>query len=140
MDGADCMGVAVGFHMETVPIEKDNKRELPVPTAWRSALKQLADKAVLRTEIKDSSDIEIGIIDSKTASSHHYNIQIYPDTLGPLNDKSWETSIYIWDSPYWTILLDLSDVNGKTTDLVLHAKIFETLEGFKIEPGLIYVP
>lgn len=126
--------------METVPIEKDDERELPVPTAWRSALKQLADKAVLGTEIKDSSDIEIGKIDSKTALSHRYNVESYPDALGPLNDKSWETSIYIWESPYWAILIDLSDVNGETTDLVLHAKIFETRERFKIEPGLIYVP
>jgi len=95
LDGANCLGVAVGLYMETVPVEKDDERELPVPTAWRSALKQLASKAVLGTEIKNQPDIEVGQIDSKTASSHRYNIEGYPDTLGPLGDKTWETSIYI---------------------------------------------
>jgi len=63
LDGANCLGVAVGLYMETVPVEKDDERELPVPTAWRSALKQLANKAVLGTEIKNQPDIEIGKID-----------------------------------------------------------------------------
>ena len=140
MDGTNCVGVAVGINMETVPVEKDDERELPVPTEWRLALKQLADKAVLGTEIKDQSNIEIGNIDSNIASNHHYNIQCYPDALGPLTDKSWETSIYIWDSPYWRVLVDLTDLNGQVTDLVLHASGMETDKGFLIEPDLIYVP
>jgi len=90
--------------METVPVKKDDERELPIPTAWRSALKQLADKAVLGTEVKKQPDIELGEIDNKTASSHRYNIEGYPDVLGPLSDKSWETSIYIWDAPCWRVL------------------------------------
>ena len=126
--------------METVPVEKDDERELPVPTVWRSALKQLADKAVLGIEITTQLDIEIGKIDSKTASSHRYNIEGYPDALGPLNDKSWETSVYIWDSPCWRVLVDLTDIDGQVTDLVLHANVKETDKGFLIEPSLIYVP
>lgn len=126
--------------MEIVRVEKNNEFEKPVPTAWRSALKQLADKVVFGTEIKNQPDIEIDEIDSKTESSHRFNIESYADALGPLNDKTWETSIYIWDAPYWAILVDLSDVNGETTDLVLHTKVFETQEGYKIEPGLIFVP
>lgn len=126
--------------METVPIEKDDERELPVPTTWRSTLKQLADKAVLGTEIKNQPDIEIGKIDRETGSSHRYNIENYPDALGPLNNKSWETSIYIWDSSCWRVLVDLIDKNGQVTDLVFHAKVYETDRGYLIEPGLIYVP
>ena len=126
--------------MEIVPVEKDDESEKPIPTAWRSALKQLADKAVFGTEIKNQPDIKIEKIDSETASSHCYNIESYPDALGPLNKKSWETSIYIWDSACWRVLVDLTDTNGQITDLVLHASVKETDKGFLIEPGLIYVP
>ena len=126
--------------MQNVPVKKVDDQELPIPTEWRSALKQLADKAVFGTNIEPSSNIEIGEIDSKTRSSHHYNIASYPDPLGPLNEQSWKTSIYIWDSPHWALLVDLTDADGHVTDLVLHAKVHETDKGFLIEPGLIYVP
>jgi len=91
-------------------------------------------------KVKAPSNIEIKPIEKETNSSHQYNIDSYPDTLGPLHEKSWESSIYIWDSPYWTVLVDLTDTNGQITDLVLHARIYETDSGYIIEPGLIYVP
>ena len=126
--------------MKDIPVEKIEARELPVPTAWRTALKQLSDKATQGTKISALTDIEIGPIDNETKSIHRHNIDGYPDQLGPLSEISWDTSIYIWDSPYWRVLVDLSDENGDTTDLVFHVRVYETTNGYSIEPGLVYVP
>lgn len=140
MDGTHCLGISIAFSYDRSLRRKIEAHELPIPTAWRPALKQLADKAILGTEIKTLSNIKIGQIDSETKSIHRYNIDEYPDTLGPLDKQTWETSIYIWDSPYWRVLIDLTDLDGHITDLVLHARVHETDNGFSIEPGLIYVP
>lgn len=133
-------GYRSSYSMEDILVEKIEDHELPIPTEWRLALKQLADKIVLGAEIEALPNIEIGLIDSETVSSHNYNIEGYPDKLGPLQESSWKTSIYIWDSPYWQVLVDLADENGNISDLVLHARIHETAQGFLIEPGLVYVP
>ena len=126
--------------MKDVPIEKVDDREQAVPTVWRSALKQLADQAVLGTEIDALINIVIRPIDIATRSSHRYNIDDYPDKLGPIGEHSWAKSIYIWNSTSWKVLVDLTDLNGDITDLVLHAEVYETDSGYLIEPGLIYVP
>jgi len=126
--------------MKIIPVEKNESLEQPIPTIWRSALKKLADKVALGTDIDALTKIEIEAIDMKSEVINKENIDSYPDKLGPLHEQSWETSIYIWEPPYWAILIDLSDTNGDTTDLVFHSKICETKNGFRIEPGLIYVP
>ncbi|MEQ8179792.1 MAG: VOC family protein [Amphiplicatus sp.] len=59
---------------------------------------------------------------------------------GPLNEKSWDTSIYIWMESHWQVLVDLSTEDGKSSDLVLHIRIYEVGNSFEFEPGMIYVP
>jgi hypothetical protein len=126
--------------MTTFPIEKNEEDELPIPTVWREALKRLANALVFDTEYIPVSDILATSCNAKTKEIQAYNLETYPDAIGPLTDSTWENSIYRWDAGYWQVLLDLVTKEGEISDLVFHAKVRETESGYVIEPGLIYVP
>lgn len=120
---------------------KDEERELPVPSIWRSALKQIVDSFVQERALPTLVDaIIVDPIASDEAKISRQNIQDYPDPIGPLAEFSWTTSIYIWMDGYWDVLVDLSTSDGETSDLVLHAKVRESDNQYIIKPGLIYVP
>ncbi|WP_440590415.1 DUF7668 domain-containing protein [Parvularcula maris] len=112
-------------------------RELPVPTMWRPQLKQLADDMVFGRQPsgpafrQPSSDI----LDISSA-----NISAYPDMIGELRDASWLSSIHVWNGAHWEVLLDLTNVAGAVTDLVLHVSVLELNGAYEFEPGMIYVP
>jgi hypothetical protein len=126
--------------MSLVSISKDADNERPIPSVWRKGLKRLADGFLSMELIETNDNISISSIASETKEINFANITDYPDRLGPLAEKAWETSVCIWASDHWDILVDLSDENGETTDLVLHATIYEEGQEFILESGLIYVP
>lgn len=126
--------------MLSVPIKKHEYLELPVPTLWRDAIKKLADSFVLNEPYISTEEILVKSIDRETSEINSSNIKDYPDAIGPLRPVTWDSSIYMWMGNEWEILIDLSTAEGKTSDLVMHLKIKESVEGYIIEPGLIYVP
>ena len=121
-------------------LQKDENRELPVPLIWRDTLKAIANSFVERNFPSSNIKEKLSAFDHKIIIINYGNIDDYPDKLGLLGDATWQTSIYIWDGDYWRVLLDLSDVDGNTTDLVLHLKVRENGNDFLFEPYLIYVP
>ena len=64
----------------------------------------------------------------------------YPEAIGRLIDRTWETSIYTWTGSYWAVLVDLMTSEGEASDLVMHAKIREIKNRYLINAGLVYVP
>jgi len=126
--------------MEYVPISKTEDQELPVSSAWRLALKEIADALVLRTPIPDIDGVLISPIDDDQLGICRENIMDYPDPLGPLTAESWKTSVSVWSVGYWAVLVDLITSSGEVSDLVFHAKVMEHEGQYLIEPGLIYVP
>lgn len=108
-----------------------------MPTAWRPTLKMIADTFVAGGI---PSGEGIREIDPESARINAVNIQNYGKTLGPLTDRAWETSVYIWMRSYWQALVDLSTSDNERSDLVLHVKIYEVGSSFQFESGLIYVP
>ncbi len=123
-----------------ISVLKDATNELPIPSVWRIGLKRLADAFVLAQSIKADEYVSVAQIDVQTKDINSANIMAYPDALGPLAEKSWDTSICIWSEDHWKVLVDLSSADGETTDLVLHAIIREDNDRFVVESGLIYVP
>ena len=123
--------------MQDVLVAKDENRELPIPTEWRGTLKFIADAFV-----SGSIPAGNGIREMRDSSARGclWNIAQYPDQLGPLSDRAWDTSVYIWMESYWEALVDLSKADGGRSDLVLHARIYELGDQVEFEPGLIYVP
>ena len=126
--------------MDHVPISKTEDQELPVPSAWRSALKEIADAFVLRTTIPQIDGFLIGPMKKDQLKICRENIGDYPDPLGPLTEESWKTSVSVWSAGYWSVLVDLTTTSGEASDLVLHTKVMEREDRYLIEPGLIYVP
>lgn len=125
---------------KNIPVTKDDENELPIPDTWRLVLKEIADCLVKQDFQFTIAPINVLRVGNETASINQNNVDGYPDTLGALSCKTWKTSIYIWDGGYWRVLLDLSTEQGETSDLVLHIKVREKVDGFEFEPGLIYVP
>lgn len=126
--------------MSSISISKDADNQRPIPSVWRKDLKRLADGFVSKEFLEGSDKVSISPVASEIKEINFANIADYPDRLGPLAEKSWETSVCIWASDHWDVLVDLSDENSETADLVLHAKVWEDGEGFVLETGLIYVP
>jgi len=126
--------------MTNIPIEKNTDRELPVPTAWRAALKELADSFVVNGFNLSKSTFLIRAIDEDIVKINKSNIENYPDQIGTLMQKSWDTSVYVLTRKDWAVLVDLSTSDGKTSDLVLHTTVSEIAGSYKIEASLIYVP
>jgi hypothetical protein len=123
--------------MSEIEIEKVEGREQPIPGRWRGPLKQVADAfADGRLPVGDC----IRSVNSQVAQINFENIEEYPDATGRLSDASWHTSICVWEGDHWQVLVDLTTASGERSDLVLHAKVFELVDGVEIEPGLIYVP
>ncbi len=121
-------------------ISKTEDKELPVPSAWRFALKTIADALVGETVIPKIDGFLISSPEKDQLQICRDNIEAYPDEIGSLNVESWNSSIHIWNNGYWSVLVDLTAHSGETTDLVFHAKVSEQGEQYLIEPGLIYVP
>jgi hypothetical protein len=126
--------------MNHVPICKTEDQELPVPSAWRLALKGIADALVLRTTIPHINGFQIGPVENDQLGICRENIKDYPDPLGPLTAQSWNSSVSVWNRGYWAVLVDLTTRSGEVSDLVFHAKVTQQKDKYLIEPGLIYVP
>jgi len=126
--------------MVDVKVEKNMYDERPIPTTWRRPLSQIANAFVEKNFPNVKIADYLGAWRENILSINYSNIDDYPDKLGTLHPNTWKTSICQWEDSYWTVLLDLSDVNGNTTDLVLHLKVTKNSKGYKFEPELIYVP
>lgn len=122
-----------------VPILKDEEQEHPVPSLWRSKLRDIAEA------LKDGNFNLLGLadvdqLDDTTAARIARNINDYGCTLTSLPDASWETSVCQWQLEYWEVLVDLFTVEEGCSDLVLHVHVFERVGGFDFKVYFVYVP
>ncbi|MFN7399235.1 MAG: hypothetical protein ACK5SX_09305 [Sandaracinobacter sp.] len=68
------------------------------------------------------------------------NLSAYGDSLGPLDDRIWDRSIYRWMGGYWAVLLELSTFAEPVSDLTLHAKLYETGNNLVLAHSGVFVP
>jgi hypothetical protein len=125
---------------EEVPVLQKDDLEHPVPEPWRSTFKQIADAFVagdfqLRYRPIDGVDP----VDQATAERIAENIAAYGEPLAPLNDATWERSVYRWMDGYWQVLVDLSTRGEPVSDLTLHAKLHEG-DDPRLEVCSVHVP
>ena len=114
--------------------------EHPVPEQWHSTFRQIVDAFVAGDfQLRDHLIAGVAPIDPAAGESIANNISAYDDELAPLNDETWERSVYRWMDGYWLALVDLSTAGERVSDLTLHAKILD-----KPNPGLeiqsVHVP
>lgn len=123
--------------MTCVFTNKTLDKEQPVPSEWRSTLKYIADEFVSGRAPQGNN---IRAVEPETLKINVDNISDYPDTIGPLQDVTWSSSIHVWTGDHWEILLDLSTKDHQTSDLVLRLRVYDVNNQCEFEPGLIYVP
>jgi len=121
-------------------IPKDDENERPVPTEWRSKFREIvcflgsSNPCIRRLPDNVELPHHITIIDISR------NIVDYGEELIELPEEAWETSIFLWMNDYWDVLIDLFTKDEGRSDLVLHARVFETGLDFKFVIDSVHVP
>ncbi|MEO6217826.1 MAG: hypothetical protein ABIO86_17490, partial [Sphingomonas sp.] len=121
------------------PVLKDEEQEHPVPSEWRSKLRDIAG-ALENGNYSLRGLADVDPLDEATAAGIARNIDDYGCTLSPLPDDSWDTSVCQWQLDYWEVLVDLFTVEEGRSDLVLDVKVFEEAGGFLFKVHFVYVP
>ncbi len=112
------------------PAVKDEDAAHPIATAWREPLRQIAN-AIAR---RDSS------LDPALAERIQEYVATYGETLTDLPDDTWSTSQAQWMGDHWEVLVDLWTVESGASDLVLHARVFESDAEVRIVIDSVHVP
>ena len=122
-----------------VPILKDEEQAHPVPSVWRSKLRDIAEA------LKCGNFNLLGLagvdpLDDATAAGIAQNINDYGCELTSLPDASWDTSVCHSQLEYWEVLVDLFTVEEGRSDLALHVHVYEQLGGYDFKVHFVYVP
>jgi hypothetical protein len=126
---------------ERWPMLQKDEAEHPVPEPLRSTFRQIADAFVAGDfQLRDHPIAGVRPIDSETAEDIADSISAYGETLAPLNEETWERSIYRWMDGYWQMLVDLTTKSESVSDLTLHAKLYETGDDIALVVEAVYVP
>lgn len=78
-------------------------------------------------------------VDQETADLIAANVIAYGDRLAPLDEATWDHSIYRWMGGYWQALVDLSTVSEPVSDLTLHAKVYDA-DCSRLKIDSVHVP
>jgi len=112
--------------------------EHAVPEALRSTFRQIAEAfAAGDYQLRNHPIAGVRPVEPATAKWIAESISGYGDTLAPLNEQTWERSIYRWMDGYWMALVDLTTSSEPVSDLSLHAKLYEAGD---VEVYGVYVP
>lgn len=119
---------------------KKDDAEHPIPEPWRPKFRQIANAlAAGDFQLREHRIDGVAPVHSATAQSIADNIAAYGEALAPLNDATWDRSVYRWMDGHWQILVDLSTEGEPVSDLTLHAKLYEA-DGPRLEIDSVHVP
>lgn len=118
---------------------KDDE-EHPLPDNLRATFRQIADAFVDGDyELRRHSVEGVAPVPAAAAEYIADNVSAYGDALAPLNDATWERSLYRWMDGYWQVLVDLTTEGEPVSDLTLHARVCAG-EALRIEVESVHVP
>jgi len=121
-------------------LHKDNA-EHSIPEPLRSTFRQIADAFVAGDfQLRNQPISGVRPVETDTAEWIAGNILAYGETLAPLNDETWDRSIYRWMDGYWEMLVDLTTTSEPVSDLTIHAKLYETGDDAALVVEGVYVP
>jgi hypothetical protein len=119
---------------------KDEETERPIPSAWRSAIREIVG-AFIRHDYHLSAGIHgVAPISAETATHIQNYIEDYGATLIDLPDETWNSSVCIWMGTKWDALIDLWTVSEGRSDLVLSLRVTEANGAFLFHIYMVYVP
>lgn len=119
---------------------KDEDNQRPVADVWRPPLSAVVSELAKRNYRIRQGIAGVARVSPATAEQMERAIAEYGETLAPLPEETWRTSISIWMGTHWECLVDLWTVEGGKSDLVLEGRIFERPNGYEIDVGSVYVP
>jgi len=123
-----------------VLVEKNEEEELPIPHIWRPIFKNIV-KAFVNKDYNLSVGVNnVNLVSDKTAEQIQEYIEDYGEELIDLPDETWDTSVYIYYSEYWNVIIDLFTKNEGLSDLVLNAEVREKDNNYVVDINLVYVP
>ena len=119
---------------------KDEETERPIPSAWRSVIREVVDAFVRHDYYLGAGVSGVAQISAETATQIRNYIQDYGATLIDLPDETWNSSVCIWMGTRWDVLIDLWTVSEGRSDLVLSLHVIEADDGFLFTIYIVYVP
>lgn len=120
-----------------VGIEKNEDKELPVPTVWRDSISKIVDSIPFGKTMENLP--YLAHVSPEDAKYFSKNISDYGKIIDPVSPMTWVTSIYLWMDGYWDVLVDLFS-GGERIDLVLFLRVTESDDGYKFYVESIHVP
>lgn len=124
--------------MENNPPKDDT--EHPLPDEWRPLFRGVAEAfASGDYALKDHAIADVARPSADAAESIRRNIIAYGDTLVPLNDEVWHSSVCLWMAGYWEVILDLSTATERVSDLILLGRLYEDRSP-RLEIVSVHVP
>jgi hypothetical protein len=124
---------------EVMPV-KDEETERPIPSAWRSVIREIVSAFVRHDYHLGAGIPGVAQISDETATQIRNYIQDYGATLIDLPDETWNSSSCIWMGTRWDALIDLWTVSEGRSDLVLSLHVTEGDGGFLFHIYMVYVP
>jgi hypothetical protein len=119
---------------------KDEETERPIPSAWRSVIREIVS-AFVRQDYRLSAGVPgVSSVSAETATQIKDYIQDYGETLIELPDETWNSSVCIWMGERWNALIDLWTLSEGRSDLVLRLDVSEADDGFVFHIYMVYVP
>jgi hypothetical protein len=119
---------------------KDESHQLPIPSAWRPVIRQIVSAFVQRDYRLSSGVRAVAPVAVDTAAHIEKYIDNYGETLVELPEKTWESSVCIWQGKSWDALVDLWTRAEGRSDLVLSLRILEDHTDFQFQIHMVYVP
>ena len=108
-----------------------------VGTSFRPTLTWMANE-IASGRAPDAADVRLRTADTWETITD--SILDYGETLVPLPEATWETSVSQWYGERWKVLVDLHTAAEGRSDLVMDVDIVETEAGFEYTLHLVYVP
>ena len=119
---------------------KDEDAERPIPSAWRSVIREIVGAFVRHDYYLGAGISSVAQMSAETTTQIRKYIQEYGATLIDLPDETWNSSVCIWMGTRWDALIDLWTVSEGRSDLVLSLHVTEADDGFLLHIYMVYVP
>lgn len=120
--------------------QEDDMNEHPVPVEWRATFCEIVMRFVNGDYRLAAGITSVLPVTEATATQIADYIDEYGETLVPLSEATWNSSVAQWMGDRWDVLVDLCTESEGLSDLVLHAVVREVETGYSYEVHLVYVP
>ncbi|NHZ39530.1 DUF7668 domain-containing protein [Massilia aquatica] len=117
-----------------------NEEQGPIPSAWRSVIRHIVD-ALAHHDYQLAGGIPgVAPVSANTGMQIQGYIERYGETVVPLPDETWETSVCIWTGHHWDVMIDLWTAQEGCSDLVLALEVHDTGDDVVFYLHMVYVP